>query len=101
MRYFGKTGKYSEIIHQLVVFTNMQFNLNISVQSKNLSYSLDDMFHLDSIYVSSMFNTPRLTKELSQLFGKPPVGIRVKVKDGSSSVLEAGKNYVLIFISEK
>jgi len=48
-----------------------------------------------------MFNTPRLTKELSQLFGKPPVGIRVKVKDGSSSVLEAGKNYVLIFISEK
>jgi len=78
----------------------MQFNLNISVQSKNLSYLLDGTFHLDSVYVFSMFNTPRLTKELNQLLGKPPVGIRVKVKENSSSVLEAGKNYVLIFISE-
>jgi len=40
-----------------------------------------------------MFNTPRLKKELSQLLGKPPIGIKVNVKEGSTSVLEAGENY--------
>jgi len=35
-----------------------------------------------------MFSTPRLKKELSELLGNPPFGIRVNVEEGSS-VLEA------------
>lgn len=42
----------------------------------------------------SMFNTPRLKKELNQLLNKPSIGIKVNVKEGSTSVLEAGKNLV-------
>lgn len=38
-----------------------------------------------------MFNTPRLKKELSQLIDKPPIGIKVNVKNDSSFILEAGK----------
>lgn len=40
-----------------------------------------------------MFNTPRLKKELGQLIGKPPIGIKVNVKEDSSFILEAGKSF--------
>lgn len=40
-----------------------------------------------------MFNSPRLKKELSQLIGKPPIGIKVNVKEDSSYILEAGKSF--------
>jgi len=40
-----------------------------------------------------MFNSPRLKKELGQLLNKPPIGIKVNVKEGSLSILEAGKNW--------
>ncbi|XP_050424181.1 ubiquitin-conjugating enzyme E2 T-like [Adelges cooleyi] len=39
-----------------------------------------------------MFNTPRLKKELNQLISKPPTGIQVNIKEGSSSILEAKLN---------
>jgi len=45
-----------------------------------------------------MFNTPRLKKELNQLLGNPPIGIQVDIKEGSSSVLEASKYYLFVFI---
>lgn len=41
-----------------------------------------------------MLNTTRLKKELSQLLSKPPIGIKVNVDESSTSVLEAGKNYI-------
>lgn len=61
---------------------------------------LDFIFYryLNSIYVFSMFNTPRLKKELNQLLGNPPIGIQVDIKEGSSSVLEASKYYLFVFI---
>ncbi|XP_026806153.1 ubiquitin-conjugating enzyme E2 T-like isoform X1 [Rhopalosiphum maidis] len=37
----------------------------------------------------SLLNTPRLKKELGQLLDKPPFGMKVNVKEGSTSVLEA------------
>lgn len=43
-----------------------------------------------------MFNSPRLKKELGQLIGKPPIGIKVNVKEGSTSVLEAGKSLMYL-----
>lgn len=49
------------------------------------------------VFIFSMFNTPRLKKELSQLFDKPPFGIKVYIKDNSTHVLEAGKNYIIYF----
>lgn len=43
-----------------------------------------------------MFNSARLKKELNQLLAKPPIGIKVNVKDGSTSILEAGTNFIFI-----
>jgi len=34
-----------------------------------------------------------MKKELCQLLNNPPFGMKVNVKEGSTSVLEAGKNY--------
>jgi len=42
----------------------------------------------------SLLNTPRLKKELGQLLNKPPFGMKVNVKEGSTSVLEAGKSVI-------
>ena len=38
-----------------------------------------------------------MKKELGQLLDKPPFGIKVNVKEGSTSVLEAGKGYIMYF----
>lgn len=45
------------------------------------------------VFDFSVFNSTRLKKELDQLFNKPTFGIKVNIKEGSTSVLEAGKNY--------
>lgn len=45
-------------------------------------------------YPVGMFNSPRLKKELNQLLAKPPIGIKVNIKEGSTSILEAGKNFI-------
>lgn len=42
------------------------------------------------LFVFRMFNSPRLKKELRELREKPPFGIKVNVKEGSTSILEAG-----------
>lgn len=38
-----------------------------------------------------------MKKELGQLLNKPPFGMKVNVKEGSTSVLEAGKTYLYFF----
>jgi len=35
-----------------------------------------------------------MKKELGQLLNKPPFGMKVNVKEGSTSVLEAGTTYM-------
>ncbi|KAL5233870.1 hypothetical protein ACI65C_001280 [Semiaphis heraclei] len=58
-------------------------DLNLVSRSRNvenLSFQLTNM---------SLLSTPRLKKELGQLLNKPPFGMKVNIKEGSTSVLEA------------
>lgn len=63
---------------------------------KYLSYCDNMLYQLSHIvfFDSSMMNSSRLKKELSQLHDKPPVGIKINLKEESISSVEAGKNCI-------
>lgn len=62
-------------------------NILVSYSTLNIFYRLFDF---------SLLSTPRLKKELGQLLNKPPFGMKVNIKEGSTSVLEAGKSVYFV-----
>jgi len=79
------------------------------ITNKYYKTIMNDFYKYTSFYILillvlfdfSSLNTPRLKKELGQLLNKPPFGMKVNVKEGSTSVLEAGKSLILLLKRKK